>query len=275
MIPHDTGRVPAGHRWTFAVLVTALVTFVGDSATAVVVPCGTTIVADFTLDQDLTCTDSALIVGADGIQINLQHHTITGTGTGAGIAIAGRTGVRIKGGIFVNFAAGILVNASSDIEIKDSTFRENTDGIDLQAGSTGVVIKANTFLANRARGVMNRGGTSDNDIKGNSFSGNRVGILLFGPVGITVRDNDVTGSIQFGIRVNFPATGNLIKGNTISSNPVGIDFIPNPADGTGAAGNRFVENAISFNVCGFNGPLVANTFDGNVLTGNTTDVCGG
>ena len=39
--------------------------------------CGSTIVTDLILDQDLTCTGNGLTVGADGIKINLNGHTIT------------------------------------------------------------------------------------------------------------------------------------------------------------------------------------------------------
>jgi hypothetical protein len=151
---------------------------------------------------------------AAALTISLQGRTLTGAGVGAGIALAGRTGVRIVGGTIVNFMAGILTNASTDVEIKHATFRGNTDGIDLQAGS------------------------------------------------------------EAGIRVNFPATGNLVKENTVTANPAGIDFLANPVGGGGAAGNFFVENTISLNVCGLNGPMSANTFNENKLIGNTTDICG-
>src|SRR5262245_2898620 len=255
-----------------AAVLTLLPAFPG-AATAPAVACGTTIVEDFTLEEDLTCPGTALVVGADGIKINLQGHTLTGAGAGSGLQVAGRTGIRIFGGIFINFAAGILVGNSSDIEVKNGTFRGNTDGIDLQLGATGVTIKENKFLDNRARGIMNRGGTSANEIKANVFLGNRVGILLFGPVDITVKDNFIMSSLQFGMRVNFPATGNLIKDNIIFSNPSGIDFIPSPT-GTGAVGNDFVANSIMFNTCGFSGPGSGNTYLDNQLIGNGTDICG-
>lgn len=274
MSPHSAVCVPAVRRWTLAVLLTACSPLFGGAATARFDLCGTIIVADFTLDEDLTCVGNALIAGADGITINLKQHTIGGNGTGSGLVITGRTGIGVKGGTFVNFMAGILVNTSADIDVKDATFQGNTDGIDLQAGSTGITIKDNTFLNNRARGIMNRSGTSGNVIKDNFFSGNRVGILLFGPTGITVKGNYISAGTQFGIRVNFPATDNIIKGNTVTANPIGIDFIPNPVGGGGAVGNSFIENAISSNGCGLSGPMGGNTFLGNQLIGNTVDVCG-
>jgi parallel beta-helix repeat protein len=266
--------VPGVRRWTLALLLTAGSSFFGGAATARVDLCGAVIVADFTLDEDLTCAGNALIAGADGITINLKQHTITGNGTGSGLVVSGRAGIGVKGGTFVNFMAGILVTASADVDVKDATFQDNTDGIDLQAGSIGVTIKDNTFLNNRARGIMNRSGTSGNVIKDNFFHGNRVGVLLFGPTGITVKGNYISASTQFGIRVNFPATGNIVKGNTVTANPIGIDFIPNPVGGAGAVGNSFIENVISANGCGLSGPAGGNRFLENQLIGNTVDVCG-
>ena len=43
--------------------------------------CGSTVITDLILDHDLTCTGNGLTVGADGIKINLNGHTITGPGS--------------------------------------------------------------------------------------------------------------------------------------------------------------------------------------------------
>ena len=52
--------------------------------------CGATIVADLKLDQDLTCAGNGLIVGADGIKLNLDGHTITGSGGGVGVGVSSK-----------------------------------------------------------------------------------------------------------------------------------------------------------------------------------------
>src|SRR5262245_28771607 len=71
--------------------------------------CGSTIVANLKLHHDLTCPADGLIVGADGIKLNLNGHTITGSGGGVGINVNGRTNVSISGGTVQQFATGVLV----------------------------------------------------------------------------------------------------------------------------------------------------------------------
>src|SRR2546427_13308506 len=116
--------------------------------------CGTTIVANLKLDQDLTCAGNGLIVGADGIKLNLDGHTITGSGSGVGISVSGRTNVSISGGVVKNFEAGVRITQSTDIVVKGDEFRGNGDGIDMQPGRRGNTVEDNGFWGNRARGSM-------------------------------------------------------------------------------------------------------------------------
>ena len=118
--------------------------------------CGTTVVSNLKLNHDLTCTEDGLIVGAHGITINLNGHTIAGSGSGVGISVIGRTNVSIKGGIVQNFATGVQVLNSTAVVIRENQFVDNTDGIDLQAGSVGNTIKENHFQNNSARGIMHQ-----------------------------------------------------------------------------------------------------------------------
>jgi parallel beta-helix repeat protein len=118
---------------------------------------------------------------------------------------------------------------------------------------------------------MMRGGTSANVVKENTFDGNRVGVLLFGPVGTTLKENILSFSGLAAIRVNVSATGNVLRENTILSNPAGIDFIVTP---TGSAiGNELRENTITLNTCGLKGPVAGNTLTENIFQGNAVDSC--
>ena len=275
MIRHDSRRVSVSIRTiTAAVIVTVVAAFTSVTR-ASSVPCGATIVEDLRLDDDMSCTGTALVVGADGIKINLQGHTITGTGVGAGagagINVTGHTDVTIFGGTIESFFTGVLVINSSDVVVKDMLLRNHVDGVDLQAGSTGITIKASEFVGNTTRGIMMRTGSTDIDVKGNTFTANRVGILLFGPTNATVKDNTIASSTLAGIRVNAPATGNLVLANTVTSNPAGIEFLI--VSGAGATGNAFIANTIAMNTCGLKGPGSANTYQENQFVSNTTDIC--
>jgi parallel beta-helix repeat protein len=262
--------VYSGNRRTLAFLLACLPMLFMPAAAADDL-CGATIVADLTLDHDLVCAGDGLIVGADGIEIDLNQHSITGSGVGVGIAVSGRTNVSIVGGTIANFFTGVRTSTSSFIQIRGNTFRENTDGVDLQAGSSDITVQENAFLANRTRGIMIRGDSVDHVVKENTLTGNRVGILLFGAANVIVKENAVSDSILAGIRVNVFATGNLVVENTIFSNPAGIEFIMT-APGS-VSGNTFAENVITTNTCGLKGAYAANTLTENVFADNTSDTC--
>ena len=232
---------------------------------------GATIVDDVRLHDDLVCTGDGLIVGADGIRINLNGHTIAGSGTGIGIAVIGRTDISIVGGTISNFAVAVRVMTSTDVVIKHNEFVGNPEGIDLHAGSVGNTVKGNSFRDSAIRAIMVRPTSRDNDITNNIFTGNRIGILVFGGVDNTLKGNVVTGSSLAGIRFNVIATGNLLKHNTVISNAVGIEFIVTP---TGSAtGNDLKGNVIATNGCGVKGPTAGNSFKHNSFEGNVADTC--
>jgi len=233
--------------------------------------CGATIVANLTLDHDLTCAGDGLTIGADGIRVDLNGHTITGSGSGVGIGVTGRTDVSIVGGTVRNFEAGVRVIDSKSVVVTGNEFRENTDGVDCQAGCVENTIKENGFWDNRSRGIMLRSNSRDNVVKENTFTGNRVGVLVFGGVDNTVKENIVLGSGLAGIRLNVIATGNLIMENTVLSNPAGIDVSVTPTGS--AAGNTLVKNTIAMNACGLQGPTVGNIVKENVLAGNGAASC--
>jgi nitrous oxidase accessory protein NosD len=233
--------------------------------------CGTTILDNLTLDQDLVCPDSGLTVGADGIQINLNFHKISGSTAGIGITVVGRTGVSIANGVIRSFATAVMVNLSANVVIENVKFVGNAEGIDLQSGSSAVTIQRTAFLNSSIRAIMLRAGSVGNLITDNTFIGNRVGVLLFAPTGTTVLRNFISGSSLAAIRVNTPATGNLLLENTLVSGTAGIEFLITPAGS--ATGNTLMSNNISFNTCGVKGPSAGNTFAGNQLLGNVMDTC--
>ncbi len=233
--------------------------------------CGATILEDLTLDHDVACTGDGLIAGADGIRIDLNGFTLSGSGVGAGMVINGRHDISISGGTISGFATAVRVNASTDVEIKHIAFAGNPEGIDFQAGSVDNTVKENLFRDRTIRGIMLRQNARDNDIKSNTFTNNRVGILIFGGIDNTVKDNNVSGSTFAGIRLNVIASGNVLKDNTVWSNAAGIEFLVTP---TGSAqGNELKGNTLSTNVCGLKGPTDGNTLKDNVFDGNTADTC--
>jgi parallel beta-helix repeat protein len=233
--------------------------------------CGTTIGTNLELDHDLICSGNGLIVGADGIEIDLNGHTLSGAGSGVGVSVIGRARFVIRGGTVQNFTTGILVVNSSGVVIRDNHLIANGDGVDFQAGSVGNAIRENHFQDHRTRAIMLRAGTSGNTIKENTFTRDRVGILMFGAAATIVKENALSASGLAAIRINTLATGNLIVENIVASNPTGIEFI---VTATGwATGNTLSENTLASNTCGLKGPTTGNALKENVLQGNAVDTC--
>src|SRR5690349_5812709 len=78
--------------------------------------CGMTITTDVVIGNDLTCSQDALIVGSDGITIDLGGHTILGVGADANIGVNGGSifpvavdphTFTVKNGTIAGFANGV------------------------------------------------------------------------------------------------------------------------------------------------------------------------
>jgi len=234
--------------------------------------CGTTIAADFTLHEDLTCAGDGLIAGADDITLNLNGYTLSGSGAGNGVTVRNRTGVIVKGGTIRGFVSGIMVGGSTDILIKGNYFTANREAVFLN-GSSMNTVKDNVALLNQLRGIMIRPSTSgvpsrNNVVNDNTLTGNPSGILVFGQADNTLKDNRITGSSVAAIDLTGPAaSGNVVKDNTLALSAAGIKF------GAGWFDNDAFDNQIESNTCGLQGPAAANTLHDNVLTGNGSDFC--
>src|SRR5207342_3269462 len=124
----------------------------------------------------------------------------------------------------------------------------------LQAGSGGNTVSENAFKDSLSRGIMIRSASTDHVIRKNTFTGNRVGILVFGGMDVTVKHNVVSASTLAGIRINTLATGNFILRNTVASNPAGIEFLV--TGGQSAIGNTVARNTLELNTCGLKGPVI-------------------
>jgi nitrous oxidase accessory protein NosD len=155
-------------RWLLAASIAASVMCVlVPAASAAPLKCGDTVTEDVVLHADLTgCHDSALQVGADGVTIDLNGHTIVGADldlfAGPGIVASGFDHVTVKNGTIRGFRSGISVSDSRAPRILnvDVVALPNEPGI----GGVAVGIQDSP----RAR------------IAGDRTSGAEVGILVHG-----------------------------------------------------------------------------------------------
>src|SRR5215210_7379356 len=90
--------------------------------------CGQVVKVSVKLTANLNCKTDGIIVGADGITVDLNGFTIAGPGgdsSKVGIMLANNDDVQVTGGSITDFQAGVLNTGGSDNKISKVTFTKN------------------------------------------------------------------------------------------------------------------------------------------------------
>jgi parallel beta-helix repeat protein len=235
------------------------------AAQAEAITCGTVVTHDMILENDLLdCPGNGLVIGADGITVDLGGHTITGRllttiGDLDQVGVdnsAGHDDVTIRNGTINEFARGgvHLVGADRNSVSGLSMFLNRDFGILLEQGS------GNRFTGNTLQrpGTVGIGifGTStpsrDNVISGNTVNdGDAAGISLrYGRISDTRIENNTLGvqlqvswgaGIALGARYTTEAgeiRGTVVRDNRLSENYSGGVYVGPTAPDTLVESNR-------------------------------------
>lgn len=205
-------------------LVLSLTALVGPAA-AGHVECGDVITEDTTLDSSVgPCDGTGLVIGADGITLDLGRNRVFGDGDGdaPGILLEDRQGVTIVNGATQFFGTGVAVVGGSGNTVANHRAIDNVGG-----GNFGEGILLDT--------------TDDNVLRGNiaSRNGPFAGITFLGDSSGNTVDRNLVESNNFltspigpqqddGIRLENFANNNLITRNRVYDN--GLDGIALFAD---------------------------------------------
>jgi parallel beta-helix repeat protein len=216
-------------------------------ATASQLSCGTTITADTTLDGDLVnCPSNGIVIGADGITLDLKGHTISGDGEPVrrcardepcdlGVFNDGHHGVTIRNGSVHGFDAGLVVaNARRNLVARIASSRNRLFGL---------------VLAEAARTVVRDGSWSRNPAPDGD------GIGVFGSRHLRIENNSIRRNHSLGVHVEG-STHVSLTGNVFSRN-VGPGIIMENGDRNEARRNRCVENAACIIVAPGNRNVIA------------------
>ena len=122
-------------------------------AATAVSACGTLSAAgNYFLTKNLTATGTCIVIGSEGVSLDMRFHTIIGNGTGDGISDGGGgfESMAIANGSIRNFAVGIALDTSCCVVIRNVDSSKNTD--------TGILIGTccstlNSVTANNNRNV--------------------------------------------------------------------------------------------------------------------------
>ncbi len=226
--------------------------------------CGDTISRNTTLRRNLlNCPGDGLIIGASGINLNVNGKRITGTGSGSavGVAIENVTNVTIRNGTVRNFSTQIFIRESNGTRVRNMVLNgpENI-GIQVQSSnhvdvrqtrirnlrSLGLLVISSDGFELRNSRISNVG--TGSQTSGGLTCGGGNGISSFLSSGVRIMNNLFTRISRSGILHVASPDGN-ISGNTISntsSRPCNDDFgaitITAGSGRTVVASNRILDN---------------------------------
>lgn len=222
LLIQPTMAAAATHKSVFSGSNTNSSSNTADIATASL-SCGQVIKDSVKLSANLDCKSDGLIVGADGITIDLNGHTLNGPGPDSskiGIMLATSSGVTITGpGTISGFQAGILNTGGQDNQIGRVIFQDNQIAI-FNTGAKNTDIEQNMMFSNAI-------GMASHSSQGTTFSKNLLesnslaGVTLVNSAGNKIDTNIIQGSNN-GVFVDGQSTNNQVDTNTIMKN-TGVD----------------------------------------------------
>jgi len=185
--------------------------------------CGDTIIEDTILNADMECADThGIVIGADGITLDCNGHSITGNKNGGGIYIDGHDNVIIKNCIIDSFYFGISFYDVNGGEITDNIVTNNGFlGIHIWRSSNNRI--SNNNINENILGIDLLQTSSNNFISNNNINNNHAGIFVDCGYGFdrssfnTISSNYIAKN-KIGIKLNRNTWNNIISKNIITSN---------------------------------------------------------
>lgn len=195
-----------------------------DNIPATSLSCGQVIKTSVKLSSNLDCTGDGLLVGADGITIDLNGHTINGPGADKskiGLSLATSSGVTVTGpGVVQGFQAGVLDTGGQGDTISKVIFQNNQIAV-FATGAKDTSINNNMMFGNDI-GYASHSSTGT-DFSQNMLNDNRLAGVTLVNSGDNKIDTNTIEKSNNGIFVDAQSTGNDVNTNTVLKN-TGVDL---------------------------------------------------
>jgi parallel beta-helix repeat protein len=215
-------RLLGAARWAVLIAAFALLGLV-PTAMANHVQCGDVIIQDTTLDSDLVdCPGDGIVIGADGVTLDLGGHMIGGAGDPflaqtIGVSVgeypSGVSGVTIENGSVQDFSFGVALESARAVTVRNLTIPSAGTAVDSARGQQNriernLIYGASISVADLAGTVVDRNVLSAGSIE------------VTGGAHTVVSRNYVAESLR-GVRISESADNTVIR-NTVTGNVTGI-----------------------------------------------------
>jgi parallel beta-helix repeat protein len=217
---------------------------------ATIASCGQLITTDVILLKDLECSGVGMIVGTDGITINLNNHRLSLANYSntaripeeeeIGILIPSQKNVTITGpGVITGFDKAIEFAGSERGYVLDTKLTDNNIGISIKA-SHGITIYRNFIERNTI--AMASQSSKNTLIISNQVSQNaNQGMVLMNSNHFIIVANNLIGNGNIGIFLDVRSSNNTLSSNNILNHVVDVSN----ADGVpiDISTNKYFENS--------------------------------
>jgi parallel beta-helix repeat protein len=235
-----------------ALAVVGVIVLSGGGALASHVGCGDKITRDTRLDSDLVdCPNNGIVIGADGVTLNLNGHTIDGDGTPAagcnprrkicdvGVVTVGHDGVTVRRGSVREFNVGVFVGNARRTHLMGLSSSANRFPGVVILNSPRTLVRDGTFIGNGLHtdtAGLDLHDSPDGRFLHNAFRHNGdIGMFVEGSNRNRIEDNLFSRHPEAGILIE--GSRNEMRRNRLSRNGVGIDV--------GGNGNVIARNRVS------------------------------
>ena len=200
--------------------------------------CGQVITRDVILLKDIECPGVGMIVGADGITINLNNHRLSlANNTGLsripeieeiGILVPGKKNITIRGpGVITGFDKAIEFAGSGRGYVLDLKLTGNNMGLSLKASEEITIYRS--FIEGNTIGIASQS-SKEGLIVSNQISQNtNEGIVFMDSNYFIIGANSVIGNGDIGIFLDVSSFNNTVSSNNILNHAVDVsnaDGIP-------------------------------------------------
>jgi parallel beta-helix repeat protein len=200
--------------------------------------CGQVITKDVILLKDIECPGVGMIVGADGLTINLNNHRLSlANNTGIsripeieeiGILVPGKKNITIRGpGVITGFDKAIEFAGSGRGYVLDLKLTGNNMGLSLKASEEVTIYRS--FIEGNTIGIASQSSKEGLIISNQISQNTNEGIVFMDSNYFIIGANSVIGNGDIGIFLDVSSFNNTVSSNNILNHAVDVsnaDGIP-------------------------------------------------